>query len=150
MYYVSQIPNGEEYKKAVDSSSTLRMLDRIDDFLSTHELQVSLPQELGTSVGQVKMPLVDQGHSSVAQQGRSKNLVPTLLILTVAGCDRITYLQRHKKQIFKQFIVKFLKHQKYRFIHFLFNNQLLSSILILFALCYGFTTSVTATSFDVL
>lgn len=80
MYTVSQIPNGEEYKKAVDGNSALRMLDRIDDFLSTHELHVSLPEELGSSVGQVKMPLVDQGHSSVAQQGRSKTRVPIILL----------------------------------------------------------------------
>jgi len=116
-FSISQIPNGEEYKKAVDSSSTLRMLDRIDDFLSTHELQVSLPQELGTSVGQVKMPLVDQGHSSVAQQGRSKNLVPILLIWTVAGCDRITYLATQKVdiQIVYRQIVKTLEILFYTF-----------------------------------
>ncbi|XP_026805929.1 uncharacterized protein LOC113548999 [Rhopalosiphum maidis] len=81
----NSIPNGEEYKKAVDSNSALRMLDRIDDFLSTHELRVSLPEELGSSVGQVKMPLVDQGHSSVAQQGRSRGFVRKIVIPFLLG-----------------------------------------------------------------
>lgn len=80
MRTTSQIPNGEEYKKAVDGNSALRMLDRIDDFLSTHELHVSLPEELGSSAEQVKMPLVDQGHSAVAQQGRSKTRMNIILL----------------------------------------------------------------------
>lgn len=45
------------------------MLDRIDDFLSTHELRVQMPEELGSTVGEIKMPLTD---GQVVQQGRSK------------------------------------------------------------------------------
>lgn len=65
-----QIPNGEDYRKAIKDNAALRMLDRIDDFLSTHELKVNLPEELGSTVGQIKVPLAEQ--DSAVQQGRSK------------------------------------------------------------------------------
>lgn len=67
-----QIPNGADYKQAIKGSATLRALDRIDDFLSTHELHVNLPEELGSTIGEIKMPLTDQSEQGALQQGRSK------------------------------------------------------------------------------
>lgn len=67
----AQIPNGGDYKNAIKENSALRMLDRIDDFLSTHQLQVNLPEELGSTVQRIDVPLTEQD-GQVAQQGRSK------------------------------------------------------------------------------
>lgn len=70
----TQIPNGDDYKNAVRENPALRALDRIDDFLSTHELRVRLPEELQSSVGQIKMSLTDHQDAATAavQQGRSE------------------------------------------------------------------------------
>lgn len=72
--YLFQIPNGEDYKKAIQSNVALRMMDRIDDFLSTHELRVNLPEELGSSVGQINVPLTDQESTKAVKRGRSEFL----------------------------------------------------------------------------
>ncbi|XP_050430246.1 uncharacterized protein LOC126839173 [Adelges cooleyi] len=78
----NQIPNGEDYKQAVKDSAALRMLDRVDDFLSTHELRVSMPEELGSSVGEIKVPLTD-GQS--VQEGRSRGFVRKIVIPFLLG-----------------------------------------------------------------
>ncbi|XP_050531785.1 uncharacterized protein LOC126900248 [Daktulosphaira vitifoliae] len=78
----NQIPNGGEYKEAVKNSATLRMLDQVDDYLSTHELKVNLPEELGSTIGDIKVPLVE---GQVVQEGRSRHFVRKVVIPFLLG-----------------------------------------------------------------
>ncbi|XP_025412333.1 uncharacterized protein LOC112684844 isoform X2 [Sipha flava] len=80
----NSIPNGGDYKDAIRENSALRMLDRIDDFLSTHQLQVNLPEELGSTVQRINVPLTDQD-TQVVQQGRSRGFVRKIVIPFLLG-----------------------------------------------------------------
>jgi hypothetical protein len=93
----SQIPNGGDYKDAIRENSALRMLDRIDDFLSTHQLQVNLPEELGSTVQRINVPLTDQD-TQVVQQGRSKTRIGKRNSFTVHTA-RVLYVCLRKSYI---------------------------------------------------